>query len=257
MKTLKINKFKLISLLLLVSVIALGAGRTIAYFTDAKESEGVFTAGNVYIEMTETAVKRDGTGNLIADTDKDRIKGTSLDSDTPAFHDYGTLFPGMSIAKDPTIKNVGDFSAWIAAKVIIKDGAGDINKLFGYHPGNPDIDIELLLSGGLLDERVHVDFWNGMADVCYNDRYAMVQVSNQADGIYEFYFFMLNKVEKGGEVVIFDQMNIHPLFGNEEMKEFTELSITVQAFAVQTFGFGDCYSAMREAFGEHFERCVP
>lgn len=255
MKALKLTKFQIIALVLAASFIAMAAGGSIAFFTDSKETTGVFTAGNVYIELSEAAVMKDAMGNLVADPSKDRIVGNEIGDGNPVTNDYGLLFPGKTITKDPTIKNIGDSPAWVAAKVIIKDGEGDVHNILGYD-GYDELDIERLLAGGLLDEDVLVGTWNGIEDVCYNDNYAMVQVADRANGTYEFYFIMTKPIEKDASVLVFDTMMMHPLFGNEQMKEFKDFSITVQAFAVQTFGFSDCYSAMNAAFGEHFAKCV-
>ena len=70
--------------------------------------------------------------------------------------------------------------------------------------------------------------------------------------IQKFYFFILNPLEKGDEVTVFDTMIIDPMLSNTDMLELAELRITVQAFAVQQFGFDDCFSAMNGAFEDHF-----
>ena len=246
------SKFKLIVIALLVCVVAVTASESIAYFSDAKESTDVFTVGNIYISLTQTAVKADSNGNLVADPTLDRIEGSDLGS--PTVVNNGRIFPGQRIAKDPTIKNVGGDDAWICAKVIIEDGSKDIHKLYGYD-GYDDIDVERILAGGLLDENVHVGTWNGIEDVCYNDNYAMVQVADRANDRYEFYFFVKNKMSNDEEVVIFEEVFIDPVIDNDGMHELAELKITVQAFAVQRFGFEDCYTAMRTVFEEHFNKC--
>ena len=252
----KFTKIKLIALILAVSALALAAGKTVAFFTDTQEIEGVFTAGNVYIELSEAAVKSDDMGNLVEDTAADRIKGATVDSDTPVIRNYGHIFPGQKIFKDPTIKNVGDESAWVAAKVIITDGRGDIHPLLCFNDASDDIDIESLFSGGLLDEQVHVSDWNGFENVCFNDNYAMVQISDADAGVYEFYFFMLRPIEKNKEIEIFNTLIINSYFGNDEMQQFIDFNVTVQAFAVQTFGFSSCLDAMKGAFETHFEDFV-
>ena len=251
---LKSPKLKITAITLAITAIASALiSGSIAFFTDSKENASVFTAGNVYIELSEAAVKADEGGNLIEDTSADRIYGSEINENGAiVVNDYGIVFPGQSIFKDPTIKNIGSSSAWVAAKVIIEDGAGDIHRLFNYNENYDDIDIEHLLSGGLLDENVHVGTWNGISDVCYNDRYAMIQNSNRTDGKYEFFFIMLQPLEKDDSVEIFDTVLFDPMFGNAEMVEFRELKITVQAFAVQTFGFSSCLDAMNGAFSEHF-----
>ena len=252
---LKSPKLKIIALTLAISIAtSLAVGGSIAFFTDAKQSETVFTSGNVYIELTEAAVKADSRGDLVEDTEADRIYGSEInDSGAAAVNNYGVIFPGQSIHKDPTIKNIGSSKAWVAAKIIIEDGAGDIHRLFCYNEHSDSIDIEALLAGGLLDEHIYIDTWNGIDDVCYNDNYAMIQHSNHQNGRYEFYFIMLNPLAKGESVELFDTMFINDMFGNNEMVEFRELKITVQAFAVQTFGFSSALEAMEDAFGDHFE----
>lgn len=254
MKLFKWKQWKtvVVAFILLLSIVL--TGDTLAYFTDSKESTNVFTAGNVYITLTEAEVKADAAGNLIEDTEKDRVSGAAL-GEANVVKDYGKIYPGQTIHKDPTITNTGDDGAWIAAKIIISDGHGDIHKIMGYD-GVDAVDIEMLLKGGLLDEGVRMGTWNGISNVCYNENYAMVQVANRAEGVYEFFFFMLAATEKGDEVVLFDTMEIDPIWDNAEMKELVELEIKIQAFAVQTFGFTSCFDAMKGAFSSHFVNCV-
>lgn len=250
-------KFKTVALLIiLAAAVSLATSSTLAFFTDSRESTGVFTAGNVYIELTEAAVVADARGNLVEDTTAGRIVGTEISGANPTVHNYGYVFPGQRIHKDPTIKNVGNDTAWVAAKVIIEDGGGDVHKLYGYSNDYDDIDIERLIGGALLDEDVHVGTWNGNDYVCYNDNYAMVQIANRADGKYEFFFFIERPLAKGETVEIFDTFYVDSDFGNTEMQEFRELKVTVQAFGVQQFGFLSCYEAMTTAFSSNFAGCA-
>ena len=253
-RSFKITKLNILALALMLCVaIIAAAGGTLAYFSDSKEMTNVFTVGNVYISLTEAAVKNDGTGNLVEDPEAPRVQGVALDSTANAYHDYGFLFPGKVMYKDPTITNVGSDDAWIAAKIILTDGNGNINNLYGYE-NSEQIDIRSLLSGALLDQSVHFGVWNGIEDVIYNDTYAMIQSANVQHGTYEFYFFIHASMESGDSVVLFDTMFIDPEFSNAQMQELGNLEITVQAFAVQTYGFDSCYEAMQVAFPEHFER---
>lgn len=254
LKLLKSNG-SILSLVALVLIIAT-ASSSLAYFSDNKEMTNVFTAGNVYITLTEAAVKSDGMGNLIEDTESPRIEGVAIDAADPVYHNYGTLFPGKVMHKDPTITNTGDESAWIASKIIITDGDGDINKLFGYQ-NSQNIDVTLMLTGALLGETFRVGTWNGMEDVCYNDHFAMTQVADATNGVYEVYIFLNAALEPDESVTVFDTMYIDPEFTNLQMQELANLEITVQAFAVQKFGFGDCYGAMCRAFPDHFEDVSP
>jgi predicted ribosomally synthesized peptide with SipW-like signal peptide len=254
MKRLKLKKLHIVAIVLVLSVAMIAAaGTTIAYFTDEREVTNVFTAGNVYISLTEAAVKSDGMGNLIEDTENPRVQGVSIDSTEDAIHNYGTLYPGKTMYKDPTIKNTGDDPAWIAAKIIVTDGSGDINKLYGFE-NSEYIDILEMFSGGLFAQTMHVGVWKTFENAYYNDHFAMVQVPDAARGVYEFYIFVLDQCEKDEEVELFDTMTISGEFTNSDMQELRELQITVQAFAVQAFGFENVYFAMTGAFPEHFEK---
>ena len=252
MKKKKVKKSKLFTLILAFCVtVILATGTSIAYFTDSKEQTSVFTAGSVYIEMTEAQVKKDSAGNLIEDTSKDRIVAGALDANT--VNDYGAIFPGQSIYKDPTVKNTGSENAWLAMKVVITDGVGDIHDIFGYETGD-EIDFKALFGGGIIESSTNVMVWHGM-NARINDTYAMVQKSSRADGRYEFFFFMINPLVSGEEVTLFSEMFIPMDLTNEEMKEFVQLTVTVQAFAVQTYGFENAYQAVRAAFPDYFSNC--
>lgn len=246
----KIIKFNLyMSGILLVLFVAMLVGATVAYFTDTKQATTTFTSGNVKLALSEAAVKPDGAGNLIEDTSKPRIFG---EEENTVINNYGSIYPGMSIHKDPTILNTGDVPEWIAAKVTLEEGSGDLRKLIGY-PYHDYLDIELLLSGGLLaDDDIHVGDWNGIENVCHNDRYAMVQVPRTSEGKYEFYFFMLKPLEEEKSVVIFDKVKFADYWNNDGMQNLEGLKIHVQAFGVQTFEMESCFEAMTRAFPDHF-----
>lgn len=245
MKLLK-NKLLICNILLCLTILLL-IGTTVAYFSDKSEFSNTLTAGNVSIKLTEAAVKRADTGNLVEDTSADRIKGTA-DAVT---HDYGVVFPGQEIYKDPTVENVGSEDAWIAAEVVFNDGSGDLHKIYGYE-GDLGIDIELILTGGLLDEKVHVGTWNGIHKVCYNDNYAMAQVANPAENEYAFYFFFNKKFASGDSATLFDTLYIDDFLDGNALSELRDLKITVRAFGVQTGGFETCFDAMTTAFSEYF-----
>lgn len=245
-----VTKFNIVmSCLLLVLTVVMFVGVTLAYFSDRMQTQSTFTSGNVKITLSEAAVKRNAAGDLVEDTSKPRIFGAPGET---VINDYGKVYPGQSVLKDPTITNTGSEAEWIAAKVVLSDGSGDLTKVMGYE--NSDmIDIEMLLSGGLLDERIHVGTWNGIAHVCYNDRYAMIQIPNAQTGEFAFYFLMLEPVPVGGSVLLFDQISFPMEWTNEELRELADLKIHIQAFGVQTFQLDSCFTAMTEAFPDHFD----
>lgn len=89
----------------------------LAYLTDSKEVTNTITIGSVAIELTEPSFKAE---------------------------DYKAVCPNQKILKDPTVKNVGNSSAYIKLDVLVptsKDGVkivtpentyGTTNELFTY-----------------------------------------------------------------------------------------------------------------------------
>lgn len=240
MQVISAGVFFALSLLMLL-------GTTFAYFSDTKQVTNTITVGNVAIELTEAAVKRDNGGNLVEDTSAPRVKGGT---DT-TIRDYGVIYPGISIYKDPTIKNIGNSDAWIAAKITITDGVGDISKVIGYEDV-AGIDIGMLLSGGLLREGCYVGEWNGIKDVLYNEKFAIVQKADNRLGEYVFYVFFHNTFAPGAQEMLFDHFIIPEDWSGDMMQEFRELTIHIQAFGVQVFDLDSCYEAMTKAFSAHF-----
>ena len=242
-------KFNLISsVVLLVVFTLLLVGTTIAYFSDvAKTPTNVMTAGNVNISLTEAAVKPDAVGNLIEDTTRPRVSGDDL-----LEHNYGRIYPSQTIHKDPKVENTGSEDAWIAMKVTVHDGVGDLTKVLGY--GTVDgIDIRELLKGGTFSEEdLQFGSWNGFEDVIYTDNFAMIQVPNGAESHFDFYVFYLKPFKTGEYAVLFDTLAVPSHWGNTEMQELVNLRIDIEAFAVQKFNLSGCFEAMTTAFPERF-----
>lgn len=106
------TKKKIVSLCLVAVLVVMAiAGATVAYFNDTKTETNTFTVGNIQIKLDETDItdntKRTETGN-----------------------DYGDMYPGRTVTKDPTVHNVGANSAYIRAKVTITGGVGMLPLLF-------------------------------------------------------------------------------------------------------------------------------
>ena len=250
-------KKKLIALVVCLAMLAIALiGGTMAYFTDDKAQTNVFTAGKVEITLDEAAVKMDEAGNLVKDTSKDRIIATASDA-TPVIHDYGKIYPGQTIYKDPTIKVAsGSEKAYVAAKVIVTDCEGDLKQLIGGHYLDM-LDISLILSGGYARPNQnfrtdHVLHGRNQLPVYGDSTYAVYQ---QKEGeAYVFYFFVENAMDENSDpVVLFDTLTINKNWDNEEMAHLKELSIQVKAFATQQHGFKNCYEAMTASFKDEFK----
>ena len=245
----KLIKFNLIMSCVILSIfVIMFVGVTIAYFTDTKQAATTLTAGNVKITLVQSAVKPDEYGNLVKDPEQRMLTVKRNMSQIP---DEYKVYPGMSVYRDPTITNTGDDPEWIAAKVTLSTANGDLHKIMGYEDFEA-VDIELLLSGGLLDEDIHFGDWNGIENVCHNDRYAMIQVPNRAEGEYIFYFLMLKPMAVGESVTLFDHVNFSEEWTNWQMQELSQLKIDIRAYGVQTSQLNGCLEAMTKAFPDHF-----
>lgn len=247
----KKNKRLILELSILLLSVLMFTQASYAYFSSQSKASATITAGNVSILLSESAVKRDGNGNLVEDTESSKIFGSA----SGTVHDYGTIFPGQSIYKNPTIENTGTNDAYIAAKMTLTDGDGDIHRIIGFE-NYDDIDLSIIFGGGLLDESAHFGRWNGIDGVTYNSHFAMLQVPDRAHGEYDIYFFILEPISHAESVVLFDGMYFPSELRSEEMKEFGDLRVDICAFGVQASGFDSCYNAMTKALPEHFEDLV-
>ena len=95
------NKKKTIGVAI-VLVLLICIGGILAYFSDTKTAENIFTVGNVKISLTETGWTVDNDG-----------KAHSSDSNA------SKLMPNTTIAKTPIVTNTGTNDAYIFLKVEI------------------------------------------------------------------------------------------------------------------------------------------
>ena len=93
------KRLLIFEVVLLLVAILMFTQATYSYFTSKEQVSSTVTAGNVEILLSESAVKRDATGNLVEDTESTKIFGSA----SGTVHDYGIIFPGQSIFKNPTI----------------------------------------------------------------------------------------------------------------------------------------------------------
>lgn len=244
---------KTLALLAVVALLcSLAIGNTLAYLKDSTAQKNTFAVGNVKIQLTEAVVKHDKTsGNIIAD-------GTNRTDANQDFSKISNLYPAQTIVKDPTIKNIGSEKAYMAAKIFISSdntqSMGNVNVL-GLGWKNL-LDTNKALKGGLMSAGTVEE--NGIKDDIYvygiDGVYNIWQRIENIGGkdYYVFYLFLEGEKAPGFEQALFEQIFINKDFGNDEMKCLSNLTIEVQAFAVQTNGFANCLAAMTTAFPEHF-----
>ena len=125
----------------LVTIIAITAiaGASLAYLTDNETQTNTFTSGNVDIKLDETKVTLDADGYIASESGR-----------TEANQDYGKMYPGQVITKDPTITNVGSEKAYIAAKITVTTGDAGLEGLIGTgYQGL--LGIQTMIGGGLIN----------------------------------------------------------------------------------------------------------
>ena len=228
-------KKKIVALCLCIAMLTIAiAGGTLAYFTDEAEQVNTFTAGKVDIYLYEHEVEKDEEGNLVSTGEK-TVKDQS-------YH----LYPAMTVHKDPTIAvATGSEDAYVAAVVTV---TGDIYSLIGVE-GYDNIDITKLVSGGLVGETsTQVTGWNGLSMVYETATCVIYQDADKANNTWTLYIFMKEAMSEKEEVVLFDTMTIDADWDNEEMAKINGMEINVKAYATQTNGFDDCYTAITTAF---------
>ncbi|MBO5702785.1 MAG: hypothetical protein J6S71_10130 [Clostridia bacterium] len=233
----KILAVALAAIMLLIAI----TGASLAYLTDKDDQVNTFTSGKVDITLDEAKVTLDADKYISGYTGR-----TSEDQN------YGKMFPGQVITKDPTITVAADSEkAYVAAKVTVT--ATDLQTLIGI-PGTDLIDINKLASGGLMAdtfaEKPTHPLAGGTLPVFGNDKYSIYQ---EKDGnAYVFYIFIETIKAPGESVTLFDTITIPTAWTNADMAKIVDLKVTVDAYAVQVQTFADCFDAMTTAFATDF-----
>ena len=113
-------KKKITALCLCVALLAIAVvGASLAYFTDTKSANNVFTMGDVRITLDEAKVTHTGDKWIAGE---DRVIG----------NDYGSAYPGAVLPKDPTVhnKSADGNGAYIRATVTITGGMNFLGSLY-------------------------------------------------------------------------------------------------------------------------------
>lgn len=220
-------------------------GGTMAYFTDEAEQTNTFTAGKVDIILYEHIVEKDTDPD--STTFGDLIATADLTQKDQSYH----LYPAMNVTKDPTIRvEKGSEDAYVAAIATV---TGDIHSLIGVE-GYDNIDITKLVSGGLVSQAsTQVTGWNGLSMVYETADCVIYQdASAAASNTWTMYIFMKAPMVAESTATLFDTMTIPETWDNAEMAKINGMNISVKAYATQTNGFADCYTAMTTAFATDF-----
>lgn len=239
------KKILSVSLVAIILVIAI-TGASLAYLTNKQEQVNTFTSGNVKITLDESKVELDADGYVSA----------TLTERTSAAQDYGKMYPGQEITKDPKITNVGSEKAYIAAKVTVT--ATDLEALIGSGYEHL-LRIDEILSGGLVnasDTQKPSHPLAGTLPVYGDATYSIYQVM-EAPGVHVFYIFIEDIMAPGASVTLFEKFTVPARWTNEDVLKVKDLNVTVTAYATQVQTFDDCLDAMVTAFPTDFPFVLP
>ena len=200
-------KKKLTALALVLAVVAsLFAGMTLTYFTDKGTVTNTFTVGNVDIKVYET----DANGQ---ETEAGRL--------------YENVVPGVTYAKDPTIKNIGRNGAYARMLVTVpKDLFNTIASL------TPRVNLEDVFLG--------FDSTKWELGGIYSDD-ADTGATNAITYVYNY----RNVLGAGDTATLFTGFELPAGLTQEDLAAWSTFYIAVEGQAIQKEGFTDGDAALR------------
>ena len=205
------KKKLLIMSVAMVLVCAFAVGMTIAYLTSTDRVVNTFTVGNVQIKLDEAKVNLDGTPVQ----DADRVKANSY-----------KLIPGHTYTKDPTVTVLsGSESSYIKMTVTFSKAA-ELDKIFA--PNGADM----------------ISIFDGY------DRTNWIAKGNTKDTAnntrtYEFWYKEAVAAPTADVPLdaLFDSITVPYTINNDQLKTIEDMTITVNAYAIQADGFANAEAA--------------
>lgn len=256
-------------------VAALVVGGTLAYFTDTKAKDNVFTVGNVSIQLIESTYHREGNDNsgdkdipdpthtasgmkYVTDGHK-AFTDAEIKADAEKYADYiGTkgvgMVPGRGVAKCPYVINTGDNAAYIRIRVMVPSAA---NKDF--------VDVS---NGGVITNQwcttsmLSGEFINGKGGGWNYAPYIDKAAYTDENGVkYDVYTFVRNEPLAAGAMTewnVWNFIGIDKTANTADIQKAIDagaiakdgtLHVLVQADAIQAEGFANATAAFA-AFGK-------
>lgn len=233
------KKKTLALLLVLVMIFGISVGGTIAYLTDKEAVTNTFTVGNVKIKLTETKIENGVVTN-------DRIQGSATETVGNQYH----LLPGLSYKKDPMVTIVeGSEESYIRMIVTVTDckdvdaAITEANELrANADPKLPAIQLTDMFGG-----------YNAEKWILKNETKTVIDGTEDYQRTYEFWYDKPIAGHADNKNGIEDQdNNLEPLFttlavpgeiDNDSLAAIAEMTIVVEAHAMQAAGFADAEAA--------------
>ena len=200
------KKKLLIMSVAMVLVCAFAVGMTLAYLTSTDRVVNTFTVGNVQIKLDEAKVNLDGTPVQ----DADRVKANSY-----------KLIPGHTYTKDPTVTVLsGSESSYIKMTVTFSNST-QLDAIFT--PNGADL--TSIFNGY---ESANWSYKGNTEDTVANTR------------TYEFWYKETVAAPTADVALdaLFDSITVPGSITNAQLATIENMTITVNAYAIQADGFG-------------------
>ena len=206
------TKSKILLLMLCaVALVAASVLGTLAYLTSTDEVKNTFTVGKVQIKLDEAKANADGS--LVPDAD--RVKANSY-----------KLLPGHTYNKDPMVTVLeGSERSYIKMTVTFSKAA-ELDEIF--KPNGADM----------------TSIFNG-----YNSTNWIAKGNTEDNAnntrTYEFWYKEAVAAPDGDVALdaLFDSITVPGTITNDQLKTIEDMTITINAYAIQADGFGSADEA--------------
>ena len=197
-----------------VLLVCISVGATVAYLTSTDTVTNTFTVGNIQIKLDEAEANPDGS--LVENAD--RVKANSY-----------KLLPGHTYNKDPMVTVLsGSESAYIKMTVTFSK-ANELDAIFA-SVGGADL----------------TSIFNGYdsANWIYKGN---TKDSEKSTRTYEFWYKEAVSAPNADVALdaLFDSITVPGTITNEQLATIKDMTITVNAYAIQADGFADADAAWK------------
>ena len=203
-------KKKLMTVLALVLVIAMSVAGTYAYLTSQDTVTNTFTVGNVAITLDEAEV--DANGNVVSN---DRVDANSY-----------KLLPGHTYNKDPMVTVLAGSESSYVKMTVTFTKAAELDAIFA--PNGADM----------------TSIFNG-----YNSaNWELKNVTEDTANNTRTYVFWYKETVAAPDAdvaldALFDSIIVPGTITNAQLATIKDMTITVNAYAIQADGFADAADA--------------
>ena len=204
-------KKKLMTVLALVLVVAMSVAGTYAYLTSADKVVNTFTVGNVQIKLDEAKANADGT--LVPNAD--RVKANSY-----------KLLPGHNYKKDPMVTVLSGSESSYVKMTVTFSNAAELDAIFAPNGANM------------------TSIFNGYDSTNWELKNVTKDTQNNTR-TYEFWYKETVAAPDADVALdaLFDSITVPGNITNAQLATIKDMTITVNAYAIQADGFNDAADA--------------